>query len=72
MTATGHCGIAAPAFWEGYGARRETTREAEVRRTFYLLYELQKYIFIRRVRGRDERQADRYRQQTLALAQALE
>jgi hypothetical protein len=42
-----------------------------VRRIFYLLYEVQKYIVIRRVRGHDPRRADQYRQQSLRLAGQL-
>jgi aminoglycoside phosphotransferase (APT) family kinase protein len=66
-----YCGINEPAFWEGYGAERDTSSEAEVRRVFYLLYEVQKYIVIRRVRGHDPRRAEAYRRQSLQLAQAL-
>jgi aminoglycoside phosphotransferase (APT) family kinase protein len=67
-----YCGISEPAFWEGYGAQRERSPEAEIRRIFYLLYEVQKYIVIRRVRNHDPGRADAYRQQSLRLAQALE
>lgn len=66
-----YCGISAPAFWEGYGATRDASPEAEVRRIFYLLYEVQKYIVVRRTRGHDPRRADAYRRQSLQLAQAL-
>ena len=66
-----YCGISEPAFWEGYGNRRETGAEAEIRRIFYLLYELQKYIFIRRVRGKNPALADQYRRRSLELAGAL-
>ena len=45
--------------------------DAEIRHVFYLLYEVQKYIFIRRVRRNDPRQADRYRQQAFAIARNL-
>jgi aminoglycoside phosphotransferase (APT) family kinase protein len=64
-----YCGISEPAFWEGYGAARDGSPEAEVRRVFYLLYELQKYIVIRRVRGNDPLRADAYRWQSLQLAE---
>jgi len=66
-----YCGISEPAFWEGYGAERDTSPEAAIRRAFYLLYEIQKYIFIRRVRGRNPAEADRYRQHSLRMAQML-
>jgi aminoglycoside phosphotransferase (APT) family kinase protein len=66
-----YCGISQPAFWEGYGSERDRSPQAEVRRIFYLLYEVQKYIVIRRVRGNDPVRADAYRRQSLRLAQAL-
>jgi fructosamine-3-kinase len=66
-----YCGISEPAFREGYGAERERSPEAEVRRILYLLYEVQKYIVIRRVRNNDPARADAYRQQSLRLARSL-
>lgn len=65
------CGISEPPFWEGYGSVRDRSPEAEVRRIFYLLYEFQKYIVIRRVRGNDPLHADGYRQRCLRLAEVL-
>ena len=67
-----YCGISEPPFWEGYGAKRGTSPEAEVRRVFYLLYEVQKYIVIRRVRSHDPQRADAYRRQSLRLAENLD
>jgi aminoglycoside phosphotransferase (APT) family kinase protein len=67
-----YCGISEAAFWEGYGAMRDRSPEAEVRSLFYLLYEVQKYIVIRRVRGNDPVRADGYRRQCLRLAEGLE
>jgi aminoglycoside phosphotransferase (APT) family kinase protein len=66
-----NCGISAPPFWEGYGAPRDESPAAEVRRRFYLLYEIQKYILIRRVRNHDPRAADAYRRRSLATAHSL-
>lgn len=66
-----YCGISEPPFWEGYGSVRDRSPEAEIRRLFYLLYEMQKYIVIRRVRGHDPQRADGYRRQCLRLADAL-
>lgn len=66
-----YCGISEPAFWEGYAAEREHSREAEIRRTFYFLYEIQKYIFIRKVRRNRPAEADRFRQHALGLARSL-
>jgi aminoglycoside phosphotransferase (APT) family kinase protein len=59
-----YCGVSEPAFWEGYGRPRDTSPEAEIRRAFYLLYELQKYIVIREGRNRDSAGARRYKNQT--------
>jgi aminoglycoside phosphotransferase (APT) family kinase protein len=66
-----YCGISEPPFWEGYGRSRDTSREAQIRNVFYLLYEIQKYIVIRRVRHNDRTGADRYRHQSLELADRL-
>jgi hypothetical protein len=41
-------------------------------RVFYLLYEVQKYIVSRRVRGNEPSRADAYRRHSLQLAQGLE
>jgi aminoglycoside phosphotransferase (APT) family kinase protein len=67
-----YCGISEPAFWEGYGARRDTSPAALVRRQFYLLYEIQKYMPIRVWRRADPTGALRYKQQSFALARELE
>jgi aminoglycoside phosphotransferase (APT) family kinase protein len=66
-----YCGVSEPPFWEGYGTGRDASPEAEIRRVFYLLYEVQKYIVIRRVRGNDPVRADGYRRQSLRLAEGL-
>jgi aminoglycoside phosphotransferase (APT) family kinase protein len=66
-----YCGISTPAFWEGYRARRDDSSEARVRHAFYYLYELQKYIFIRRVRGGSASGADGYRREALRIARSL-
>jgi aminoglycoside phosphotransferase (APT) family kinase protein len=66
-----YCGISEPAFWEGYGSKRDTSQAAEIRRVFYLLYELQKYIFIRRMRDGAAAAADRFKQQSLQLARHI-
>ena len=66
-----YCGISEEPFWEGYGERRAADSEASRRNVFYLLYELQKYIFIRRVRGGNPVLADSYRRQSLELASRI-
>jgi len=66
-----YCGISEAPFWEGYGAERDLSPPARVRRLFYLLYELQKYMPIRVWRRRDPAAAARYKQQALALLSHL-
>jgi aminoglycoside phosphotransferase (APT) family kinase protein len=66
-----YCGISEPAFWEGYGRSRDTSPEARIRARFYLLYEVQKYIVIRLLRRDDPAGAQRYKEQSFALARSL-
>ncbi len=66
-----YCGISEPAFWRGYGAARETSTAAAVRRQFYLLYEVQKYMPIEVWRRNNRAAAERYKRQCLALAAQL-
>lgn len=62
-----YCGISEPAFWEGYGQQRDSSAEASIRHTFYLLYELQKYIVIRHGRNHDPASARRYKRQVMEI-----
>ena len=64
-----YCGISEPAFWEGYGMQRDESPAAEIRRLFYLLYEVQKYMPIHVWRRNDPAGAARYKRQSLALAE---
>ncbi len=66
-----YCGISEPAFWEGYGIQRDTSPAAMIRRQFYLLYEIQKYMPIRIWRRNNPADAARYKQRSLALAAQL-
>jgi len=66
-----YCGISTPAFWEGYGRVRDDSREARVRHAFYFLYELQKYILIRRLRGPSAAEADGYKREALRIARGM-
>jgi aminoglycoside phosphotransferase (APT) family kinase protein len=66
-----YCGISTPAFWDGYGQRRETSPEAHVRNLFYLLYEVQKYIVIYEGRKHDSAAAKKYKQATMRIAAEL-
>jgi aminoglycoside phosphotransferase (APT) family kinase protein len=67
-----YCGISKPAFWRGYGQARTRSLSANIRRQFYLLYEVQKYIPIRIWRRNDLVDALRYKAYALQLAKALE
>jgi aminoglycoside phosphotransferase (APT) family kinase protein len=64
-----YCGVSVPEFWQGYGQPRDLSPDAQVRRVFYLLYELQKYIVIRHGRNHDPAGAERYRAQVADLVQ---
>jgi aminoglycoside phosphotransferase (APT) family kinase protein len=66
-----YCDISEPAFWEGYGVERDTSTAAQVRRQFYLLYEVQKYMPIEIWRRDNREAAERYKRQCLALAGQL-
>ena len=66
-----YCGVSVPAFWEGYGRSRDTSREGLIRNRFYLLYELQKYILINRARRADPQRGDLYKRQVFKLAAEL-
>ncbi len=67
-----YCGMDTDAFWKGYGGAPERSDDYQIRRVFYLLYEHQKYIYIRAMRGGDVSSARRYAQQSLAMARQLE
>ncbi len=62
-----YCGISEQAFWEGYGQEKDVSSPARMRRIFYLLYEMQKYIVIRHGRGRDPAAAKQYKRQVMEI-----
>ena len=66
-----YCGTSPNDFWRGYGSQPEPSRDYEVRRLFYLLYEHQKYIFIRAKRDGSPATAQRYVEESLRLARDL-
>jgi fructosamine-3-kinase len=66
-----YCGISEPAFWEGYNLPRDETSPAMIRRQFYLLYEVQKYMPIRVWRRHNPAVAEQYKQHSFALAMQL-
>jgi len=66
-----YCGISEPAFWEGYGGRRDTSREAQIRNRFYLLYEIQKYIVIEQGRKHNPHAARQYKHQVMQMVKTI-
>lgn len=62
-----YCGISEPAFWQGYGRRRSSDFAARIRRMFYLIYEVQKYIVIYHHRNSDPGTALRYKRQVMGM-----
>ncbi len=56
-----YCGLIDDNFWRGYGYRPEFDKEFMIRRAFYMLYEHQKYIFIRAARNGNIAVAEQYR-----------
>jgi aminoglycoside phosphotransferase (APT) family kinase protein len=62
-----YCGISEPAFWRGYGQARDVSYPAQVRRQFYLIYEVQKYIVIYHYRNSEPKTALRYKQQVMGM-----
>jgi fructosamine-3-kinase len=66
-----YCGVSQPAFWEGYGAARDTSPEAALRHVFYLLYELQKYIVIYHGRNKEPESALRYKAEVMDIVQRV-
>lgn len=66
-----YCGISEPPFWDGYGAPRDTSPEAQIRQQFYLLYEVQKYMPISIWRRNDPAGAAHYKDTCFSLAASL-
>jgi len=67
-----YCGISQPAFWRGYGRKRDESPEAKIRFIFYYLYEVQKYIIIRSQRNGTWERAMQYKTETMRIARQLE
>jgi aminoglycoside phosphotransferase (APT) family kinase protein len=67
-----YTGMSRPAFWEGYGTPRPNDSPARIRRKFYILYELQTYLFIALRRRVDPGRAETIRRAALRLARELE
>ena len=60
-------GISERAFWKGYGQERDNSPGAQIRRVFYLLYEMQKYIVISEGRRRDTQRAQWHKEQVFEV-----
>ena len=67
-----YCGTSPEAFWEGYGVVPDRSGDFDVRRLFYLLYEHQKYIYIRAKRSNSPGVARKYARESLEMARRLE
>ncbi len=67
-----YCGISEQSFWRGYGRERDESPSALIRRQFYLLYEVQKYMPISIWRGHDPAGAASYKQTCRSLVAPLE
>ncbi len=66
-----YCGISTPAFWAGYGRERDTSPEAAQRAIYYYLYELQKYILIRKLRNNNPNAAESYKTEALRIGRRM-
>ncbi|MCY3018080.1 MAG: phosphotransferase [Planctomycetota bacterium] len=66
-----YCGVSIPSFWEGYGSQRDDSADARLRGVYYYLYELQKYIVIRALRSKNRRDALRYANAALRIANTI-
>lgn len=68
-----YCGVSTPAFWRGYGKPdpRKDDPYAQLRRAYYVLYEMQKYILIRLRRSNDPAGAELFKKRCLELAEAI-
>lgn len=64
-------GIYASAFWQGYGRPRPDDPDSQIRRRFYLMYEIQKHIPISVWRDKDPNDAEQAKQMVLTIADNL-
>ncbi|MHC4872122.1 MAG: phosphotransferase family protein [Planctomycetota bacterium] len=63
-----YCSISEPDFWAGYGKERDNSDAAQLRKVFYLLYEVQKYIVIEYGRRKNPAKATSYAEHALKTA----
>jgi fructosamine-3-kinase len=71
FAALDYCGISASAFWEGYPTTRPFGNSAQIRRRFYLLYEMQKYIPLQVWRDADREGALSHKENCFILASSI-
>ncbi len=64
-------GIYASAFWQGYGQPRPDDPASQIRRRFYLMYEMQKHIPISVWRDKSPDDAEQAKQMVLTIADNL-
>ncbi len=64
-------GIYASAFWQGYGQARPDDPDSQIRRRFYLMYEIQKHIPISIWRDNAPDDAEQAKQMVLTIADNL-
>lgn len=71
LTICQYCGLASTEFFDGYSDERFKQQRKDPLTKLYLLYEIQKYIFINRARRSEPQIADNYKKQCLAIARSL-
>lgn len=67
-----YCGMSGPAFWKGYGIERDLSNEAQIRRSFYLLYEIQKYIPINHYRHTENQPCEYFKNKAMDIMKTLQ
>ena len=67
-----YCGLLDENFWAGYGSGPTYNRAFQIRHAFYMLYEHQKYIFIRHARNGQTAAARQYLRDCRTLLGGIE
>jgi aminoglycoside phosphotransferase (APT) family kinase protein len=66
-----YCGVSTPSLWQGYGSSPSPEKGAKIRKVFYYLYEVQKYIIIATLRRKSPAQAQQYKKYTWQVISQL-
>ncbi len=66
-----YCGLLDENFWAGYGNKPKYNTSFYIKRAFYILYEHQKYIFIRAARNSNIPLANQYRDECRYLLKQI-